>query len=149
MALYVSSYKASIPATTNNFYCLELITPSTTRATIKEWWIDFNGTNPSDPAVEVTVGRVTSGTSTATAGNAVKLDMADASASVSVKHTHTAFGGGAFEPGTLVRYISTTSGFHYVAPLGQEMVLPISYRWVIQAYSYVAVSCVAGVVWSE
>jgi hypothetical protein len=45
--------------------------------------------------------------------------------------------------------VSPTSGYHYIAPLGQELVLAVSTFWRMRLTAAATVNCTVGVVWEE
>lgn len=147
MALYVVSVDAVALAAATAKSVLELATPASDRAKIKEWWVDFDGVSGSAVPVKVEVGRFSAGVTTATSASE-KLDPADGTPSVTAKHSTTVEGAGTADD-IIFRRIPPTSGFHYIAPLGQEFVLAVSSFWRMRLTAAAIVNATVGVVWEE
>jgi hypothetical protein len=149
MALYTFAVDGVALAAATAKTILELGTPSTDRATIVEWWIEFDGVSASAVPVKCEVGRFSAAVTTATTGTPSKLDPAEGAAAVVVKHTTTTEGAGTVEAGTPIHRISPTSGLYVQYPLGREMVLAVSTFWRIRLTAAAVVNASVGVTWSE
>lgn len=149
MALYLYSIDANALAASTTESVLELSTTSAQRIKIKEWWVEFDGVTATAVPVKVEAGRFTAAVTTATTGTAIKLDPADGTPVTVVKHTVSAEGAGAPETGNITHRIPPTSGYHYIAPLGQELVVAVSSFWRIRVNAAAVVNVTAGVIWEE
>lgn len=126
----------------------ELAAPSTDRAQIKEWWVDFDGVSSTAVPVKVEVGRFSAAVTTATSVTPSKMDSADGAAAVTTKHSTSTEGAGTASDVAIHR-ISPTSGYHYVAPLGNELVVAVSTFFRIRLTAAAAVNATFGVIWEE
>jgi hypothetical protein len=126
---------------------LELGTSAATRIKIVEWWVTFDGVTPSNVPVKVEVGRFSAGVTTATSVSD-KFDVADGTPATTSKHSTSTEGAGTADD-ILYFYVPPTGGFHYVAPLGREMVMGVSSFWRMRLTAPNAVNCQAGVIWEE
>lgn len=148
MALYMVSQDAIALVAATAKSCLELAAASSDRISIKEWWVEFDGVSASAIPVKVEVGRFSAAVTTATTATAEKLDPADGAASAVAKHTTTTEGAGTADD-VLLHRISPTSGYHYIAPLGQELILAVSTFWRIRLTAAAGVNATVGVIWQE
>jgi hypothetical protein len=126
---------------------LELGTSASNRIRIKEWWVEFDGVSGTAVPVKVEVGRFSAGVTTATSANE-KFDPADGTAATTAKHSATVEGAGTADDIQFHR-VSPTSGYHYIAPLGQELVLAVSTFWRMRLTAAATVNCTVGVIWEE
>ena len=128
---------------------LELSPGAADRCTIKEWWVDFDGVSASAVPVKVEEGRFSSAVTTATTGTAGKVDAGDGTAACTVKHSTSTEGAGTADASVIVHRISPTTGYHYIAPMGQEIILPLSGFWRLRLTAAAVVNVTVGVVWEE
>jgi hypothetical protein len=149
MTYYVMSVDAVALAAGTAKSVLELSTPATDRVWIKEWWVEFDGVTSTAVPVKVEAGRFSAAVTTATTFTAGKFDAADGTASSTAKHTATVEGAGTIDAGAVLHRIPPTSGYHYVAPLGQELVVPVSGFWRLRLTAAAIVNATVGVVWFE
>lgn len=147
--LYVLSIDAVALSAATAKTLVEIGTPATDRAQIKEWWVEFDGVTAGNTPVKVEIGRFSAGVTTATTLAAEKLDSADGAAAVVAKHSTTVEGAGAINAGSKVHRIPPTSGYHYVAPMGSEFVIAVSTFWRIRCTAAQAVNATFGVIWEE
>jgi len=148
MALYWISVDAVALVGATAKSVLELGVPSTDRAKIVEWWVDFDGTTATNTPVKVEVGRFSAAVTTATTLAGFKVDPADGTAAITAKHSTSTEGAGTASD-VINRRIPPTSGFHYVAPLGREVVLAVSTFWRMRLTAAQAVNATVGVMWEE
>lgn len=148
MALYFLSVDAIALVAATAKSVLELGTPATDRAKIKEFWIDFDGVTATAVPVKVEIGRFSAAVTTATTLAGAKLDPADGTAAVVAKHSTTVEGAGTASD-VLIRRIPPTSGYHYVAPLGQELTLAVSTFYRIRITAAAGVNVAFGCIWEE
>jgi len=149
MALYWVSIDAIALTAATAKSVLELGTPTTDRAKIVEWWAEFDGVTAANTPVKVEVGRFSTGVTTATTVTAEKADPADGAAATVAKHTTSTEGAGTVVGMPWNKRIPPTSGFHYVAPLGREVVLAVSTFWRMRLTAAQTVNATVGVVWEE
>src|SRR5512139_2744495 len=128
---------------------LELGTSASCRIWIKEWWVEFDGVTASNTPVKVECGRFSAAVTTATTFTAGKFDAADGTAATTAKHSTSTEGAGTIDNGSVIHRIPPTSGYHYVAPLGQELVVPVSGFWRMRLTAAQNVNATVGVVWFE
>ena len=130
---------------------LELKTASTTRIWIKEWWATFDGVTATNTPVKCEVGRFSSAVTTATSFTAGKFDAADGTPDTTATHSASTEGAGTIDAGAGSWRIPPTSGYHYIAPLGGELVVPVSGFWRMRLTSATSqnVNATVGVVWFE
>lgn len=148
MALYFMSVDAVALSAATAKSVLELATPATDRLRIVEWWVDFDGVTASAVPVKVEVGRFSAAVTTATSFTAEKYDPAEGASAVTAKHSTSTEGAGTADD-IIVKRIPPTSGFHYVAPLGRELVVAVSSFWRMRLTAAAAVNATAGVLWEE
>lgn len=149
MSLYVASVDAVALVAATAKSVLEIATPATMDLRIVEWWVDFDGVSASAVPVKVEVGRFSAAVTTATTITPSKFTNTAAPASVSTtKHSTTAEGAGTATD-VIIKRISPTSGFHYVAPLGRELYLPLSGFYRIRLTAAAIVNATVGVIWEE
>jgi hypothetical protein len=149
MAIYVMSVDAVALSAATAKSVLELGTASTTRILIKEWWVEFDGVTASNTPVKVEAGRFSAAVTTATTFTAGKFDAADGAPDATAKHTTSTEGAGTIDAGAVIHRIPPTSGYHYIAPLGQELVIAVSSFWRLRLTAAQTVNATCGVVWSE
>lgn len=147
--MYVVSVDAVALVAATAKSVLEIATPADVRVWIKEWWVEFDGVTPTAVPVKVEVGRFSAAVTTATTLAGHKMDPADGTASAVAKHSTTVEGAGTFETAGSVHRISPTSGYHYVAPLGQEEVLALSTFWRMRLTAAAGVNATVGVMWQQ
>ena len=147
MALYFLSVDAVALVAATAKSVLELGASSTDRVKIKEWWVDFDGVTAANTPVKVEVGRFSAAVTTATSASE-KMNPADGTASTTAKHSTSTEGAGTADD-IIFRRIPPTSGFHYVAPLGQEFELAVSTFWRMRLTAAQAVNATVGVIWEE
>lgn len=126
---------------------LEIATPAGVRASIKSWWVEFNGTTATNAPILVELVRG-SATITGTALTPVKYDDFAPTANVTAKHTAT--GEGTPTDVLEAHYVSPTSGLIIQYPLGSEPKVPVSsfLKLRVTAASG-SVSANVGFVWEE
>lgn len=149
MALYSINIDALALAAATAKSILELGTPAGQRAIIKEWWVDFDGVTATAVPVKVEVQRFSAAVTTATtlAGDPLQGDPA---AVVVAKHSTTTEGAGTATAGSgWLKRIAPTSGFHYIAVEGRELLIPVSAFFRIRITAAAAVNVTAGIVWAE
>lgn len=149
MALYSINIDALALVAATAKSVIELGTPATERALIKEWWVDFDGVTATAIPVKVEIQRFSAAVTTATtlAGDPLQGDPA---ASVLAKHSTTTEGAGTPTAGSgWIKRIPPTSGFHYLAVEGRELLIPVSAFFRIRITAAAAVNVTAGVVWEE
>jgi hypothetical protein len=147
MSLYVVSVDAVALSAATAKSVLELGTSASDRVKIVEWWVNFDGVTASNTPVRVEVGRFSAGVTTATTANE-KFDLADGSPSTTAKHSTTVEGAGTADDILNFR-VPPTGGFHYIAPLGREFVVPVSGFWRMRLTAAQTVNATCGVVWEE
>jgi hypothetical protein len=113
----------------------------------KEGWVDFDGGSSSAVPVKVEVGRFSAAVTTATSASE-KFDLADGTPATTAKHSTSTEGAGTADD-IIFHRISPTSGYHYIAPLGQEMVVAVSSFWRMRLTAAATVNATVGVVWEE
>lgn len=149
MALYSIHIDALALVAATAKTVLELGSTATDRVKIKEWWVDFDGVTASAIPVKVEVQRFSAAVTTATtlAGDPLQGDPV---ATAVAKHSTTVEGAGAATAGSgWIKRIPPTSGFHYVAVEGRELLLPISAFFRIRCTAAANVNVAAGIVWEE
>lgn len=149
MALYSIHIDALALVAATAKSVIELPTPSTRRAKIKEWWVDFDGVTASAVPVKVEAQRfdIAATTMTTLAGNPLEGDPVALCLS---RHSATAEGAGVPTAGSgWIKRIPPTSGFHYVAVEGRELLLPVSAFFRIRCTAAAGVNVTAGLIWSE
>jgi hypothetical protein len=148
MSLYVNSVDNLALAAATAKSVLEVGSSSTVRVKIKEWWVEFDGVSGTAVPVKVEVGRFSAGVTTATTASE-KFDPADGANAATAKHSTTTEGAGTASTTIMTHRVSPTSGYHYIAPLGQELVLAVSTFWRMRLTAAAIVNCAVGVVWEE
>lgn len=145
-SLYVATVDAIALAAATAKTVLELATPSTVRATLVQWWVEFDGTTSTNSPVKVDIMRG-SATITGTAYTALKYSDFSPTALTTVKHTGTAEG----TPTDLleVHRIPPTSGVFIQYPLGREIQIPVSSFLRIRLTAAQVVNATVGMVWEE
>lgn len=128
---------------------LELTVPATDRAKIISWWAEFDGVTASAVPVKIEVGRFSAAVTTATTGTAGKIDPAEGTPAVVVKHSTSTEGAGTAEAGIEIHRVSPTSGLIIQAPLGRELLMALSTFWRMRITAAAGVNVTAGVVWEE
>ena len=125
---------------------LEIATPSTMRATLIQWWVEFEGLVVTDSPIKVELVRASAGITGATI-TAVKYDDFAPAANVTVKHTATAEGTptDVLEP----HNVHPQAGILIQYPLGREPKIPVSGFMRLRVTAAVSVQAVAGMVWEE
>jgi len=126
---------------------LELGTSSSVRIMIKEWWVTFDGTSSTATPVKVEVGRFSAAVTTATSASE-KMDLADGTPATTAKHSTSTEGAGTADDIMFFR-VPPTSGYHYIAPLGQELVMAVSTFWRMRLTAAATVNATFGVIWEE
>lgn len=126
---------------------LELGSGSANKVWIKEWWVDFDGVTATNAPVKVEVGRFSAAVTTATSASE-KMDNNNGAPATTAKHSTSTEGAGTADD-IIFRRISPTSGFHYVAPLGGELVLAVSTFWRMRLTAAQTVNATVGVIWEE
>lgn len=147
--LYVVSVDAIALAAATAKSVFELGAPATDRAQIKEWWVDFDGVTASAVPAKIEACRFTAAVTTATTLTPIKMDVADGAAACVAKHSTSTEGAGTAEAGGMIHRISPTNGYHYVAPLGNELVVAVSTFWRIRITAAAIVNVTFGVIWEE
>lgn len=150
MALYVVTVDAIALAAATAKTIFEIGTPSTDRAKIKEWWVDFDGVSAAAIPGKVEVQRASAAVTTATTLAGDKYDAADGAATAVTKHTTTTEGAGTLTAGSgWLKRIHPQTGFHYQAPLGEELIIPVSAFFRIRCTFAAIVNVTFGFVWEE
>lgn len=149
MALYSFSVDAVALVAATAKSVLELGSPSTDRAKIKEWWVEFDGISASAVPVKIEVGRFSAAVTTATTGTPTKYDPAEGAAGCVVKHSTSTEGAGTAEAGLFIHRVSPTSGIYVQYPLGQELVLAVSTFFRVRLTAAAIVNATAGITWEE
>lgn len=150
MSLYYVSVDAIALTAATAKTVLEIATPSTADIRILEWWMDFDGVTASAVPVKVEMGRFSAAVTTATSITPAKLiNTASPASGCTVKHTTSTEGAGTVSDLTINRRISPTTGFHYVAPLGNEMYVALSTFWRMRITAAAGVNVTVGVIWNE
>lgn len=147
MSLYVVTVDALALAAATAKSVLELGTSSAVRIKIKEWWVEFDGVTATAVPVKVEVGRFSAAVTTATTASE-KFDTADGANATTAKHSTSTEGAGTADD-IIFHRVSPTSGYHYVAPLGGEFVMPVSAFWRMRLTAAAIVNCTVGVIWEE
>lgn len=149
MTYYVMSVDAVALAAGTAKSVLELSSASTTRILIKEWWVEFDGVTSTAVPVKVEAGRFSAAVTTASAFTAGKFDAADGTPDTTAKHTTSTEGAGTIDAGAVIHRVPPTSGYHYIAPLGQELTIAVSSFWRLRLTAAAIVNATCGVVWCE
>lgn len=147
MSLYFLSVDAIALSAATAKSVLEIASSSTVRVKIKEWWCDFDGVTASAVPVKIETGRFSAAVTTATSASE-KMDTADGTPASTVKHSTSTEGAGTADD-IMFHRISPTTGYHYVAPLGQELVLAVSAFWRMRLTAAATVNATVGVIWEE
>jgi hypothetical protein len=151
MALYVVTVDgvALVAATAKTL--LEITSGAQDRVRIVEWWIDFDGATSTAVPVKVEAQRFSAAVTTATTLAALPLDVAEGAAACTVKHTTTTEGAGTPTAGSgWIKRVHPQGSFHYQAPLGRELVIPIGGAfWRIRATAAAGVNATFGVIFEE
>lgn len=148
MGLYYQSVDAIALVGTTAKTVAELSPPSTVDGLIKEWWIEFDGVTATAVPVKCEIGRFSAAVTTATTLALAKFTSAQPTAGTVFKHSTSTEGAGTASDVKIHR-ISPTSGYHYIAPLGQEIPLLPSTFWRIRLTAAVAVNATIGVIIQE
>jgi hypothetical protein len=145
-SIYVATVDAIALSAATAKTIIELATPATIRATLVQWWVEFDGTVASNTPVKVEVARITA-SGTGTAYTAKKYSDFAPAALVTVEHTSTA------EPtyGDVleIHRIPPTSGIFIQYPLGREIQIPVSGFLGIRCTAAQTVNVTVGTVWEE
>lgn len=149
MGIYVMSVDGIALAAATAKSIAELGTPSTDMARLVEWWVEFDGVTASNTPVKVEAGTFSAAVTTATTFTAGKFTQADGASAVTAKHSTTAEGAGTIQAHAVIHRISPTSGYHYIAPLGNELLIPVSSFWRIRCTAAQVVNATFGVVWAD
>lgn len=126
---------------------LELATDTNVRITIREWWVDFDGVSGANSPVKVEVGRFSAAVTTATSITPEKMSPGDAASGVTAKHSTSTEGAGTADD-VIIRRITPTGWFHYIAPEGHEMRMEVSTFWRMRLTAAQVVNATVGVLWS-
>jgi hypothetical protein len=138
---------ALVAATAKSIF--EIGTASTNRAKIKEWWVDFDGVTASAVPVKVEVQRFSAAVTTATTITPDPIDGAEAAEST-CKHSTSTEGAGTATAGSgWIKRIPPTSGFHYIAVEGRELLIPVSAFFRIRCTAAAGVNVSFGFVFEE
>lgn len=148
MSLYYGSVDSVALVATTAKSLMELGTPAGSEINIKEWWIQFDGVTSTAVPVRVELARFSSGVTTATTLALSKFTAASPTAGTTFKHSTTVEGAGTASDVINFR-IPPTSGYHYVAPLGQELLLAPSAFWRMRVTAAANVNATFGVVVEE
>lgn len=148
MGLYFASVDAVALVAATAKTVAELAPPSTVDVIIKEWWVEFDGVSATAVPVKVEVGRFSAAVTTATTLALSKMTSTSPAASSVFKHSTTVEGAGTASD-VIIHRIPPTSGYHYVAPLSQEMLVAQSTFWRIRLTAAVAVNATFGVLVQE
>jgi hypothetical protein len=150
MALYVVTVDAVALAAATAKTIFEIGTAATDRAKIVEWWVDFDGVTSNAVPVKVEAQRASAGVTTATTLAGDKLDGGDGAASATTKHSTTTEGAGTLTAGSgWLKRVHPQGGFHYQAPLGREVVIPLSAFFRIRCTAAAIVNATFGFIWEE
>jgi hypothetical protein len=149
MGLYFGSVDAVALVAATAKTVLEIATPSTMDLKIVEWWVDFDGVTASAVPVKIEVGRFSAAVTTATSLTPSKYcNSASPASAATVKQGTTVEGAGTASD-VIIKRISPTSGFHYVAPLGRELYMPVSTFFRIRLTAAAGVNAAFGAIWEE
>lgn len=127
---------------------LELGTSSGERATITEWWVEFDGVTAANTPVKIEVGRFSAGVTTATTLTASKYDAGDGAATVTAKHSTTVEGAGTASD-VFIHRVPPTSGLYVQYPLGRELKIAVSSFLRIRLTAAQTVNASFGISWEE
>ena len=129
---------------------LEVGTPSTADFVPLAWWVEFDGTTPTNTPVKVEIGRFSAAVTTATTITPAKVNYGGNSlaSQLTVKHSTTTEGAGTASDVEIHR-IPPTSGLIWQESLGMEWVLGPSAFWRIRCTAAQAVNVSFGIRWSE
>jgi hypothetical protein len=147
VALYWVSVDALALVANTAKSVLELGTSSGNRARIIEWWVEFDGTTPTNVPVKVEVGRFSAAVTTATSASE-KYDTADGTPTVTAKHSTSSEGAGTADD-IMYHRVNPTTGLYVQYPLGRELVIPVSSFWRMRCTAANGVNVTAGVTWEE
>jgi hypothetical protein len=147
VALYWVSVDALALVANTAKTVLEVKTASTNRARIVEWWVEFDGTTPTNVPVKIEVGRFSAAVTTATSA-AEQYDPADGAPTATGSHSTTTEGAGTASDIMLHR-VNPTTGLYVQYPLGRELVIPVSSFWRMRCTAANGVNVTAGVTWEE
>lgn len=146
--LFVQSVDAVALSAATAKSVMELGVSANSRVRIKEWWVEFDGVTASAVPVKVEEGRFSAAVTTATTLTPAKMDPGSAAAQAVFKHSTSTEGAGTASDVRIHR-ISPTSGYHYIAPLGQELVLAVSTFWRVRLTAAAAVNATFGLIFEE
>jgi hypothetical protein len=148
MALYCMSVDGIALAAATAKSIAELATSAQNRARIVDWWIEFDGVDPTNAPVKVEVGRFTAAVTTASPFTEFQLQDADGTPDTVAQHSTTVEGAGTFSAGEIHR-INPTTGVIRPYPLGREWYIPKSGFWRIRCTAADVVNATLGVIWEE
>lgn len=149
MALYSIHIDALALVAATAKTVIELATSAANRAKVKEWWIDFDGVTATAIPVKCEIQRFSAAVTTATALAGDPL-QGEPAAESTAKHSTTVEGAGTATAGSgWIKRIPPTSGFHYIAVEGRELLLPVSAFARIRCTAAAGVNVTAGLVWEE
>ena len=150
MALYWWSRSSNALAASTAETVIELAAGSNDPIKIKEWWVNFDGTSSTEAPVLVEVGRFSAGVTTGSTRTAEKFDTGTGggTTAVTVKDNVSTEGAGTADDIQFF-WVPPTSGFHYIAPLGQEVIIAGSGFWRIRCTAAATRNVIAGVVWDD
>lgn len=128
--------------------CIELGTPSTDRAWVVAYWVEFDGVTSTAIPVKIEAQRASAGVTTATTLTGEKVDSADGAPAVTSKHSTSTEGAGTLNGGEIHR-CHPQAGIFREYPLGRELIMPLSGFWRLRLTAAAAVNATVGVIWSE
>lgn len=149
MGLYIMSVDAVALGAGTAKSIAELTTASSDQIKLKEWWVEFDGVTATAVPVKVELGTFSAAVTTATTFTAGKYTQADGTPATVAKHTTSTEGAGTIQAHASIHRVPPTSGLWYVAPLGQEQIVPVSAFWRIRCTAAAAVNVTFGVIWDE
>lgn len=126
----------------------ELGTSSAVRAKITEWWVEFDGTTPTNTPVLVEVGRYSAGVTTATSFTPSKYYTGDGASASTCKYNTTSEGAGT-AVATFEHRVNPTGGIYIQYPLDREPIVQVSGFFRIRCTAAQAVNATFGVSWEE
>lgn len=146
MAIYsATATSVSLSAATAKTV-MELATPSTDRARLIQWSVEFNGTAPTAVPVLVELARA-SAAITGTAVTEAKWDTSEGANAVSALHTASAEG--TMTDVLEAHFVHPQSGIVMQYPLGREPIMAVSSYLRIRCTAPASVSATVTMIWEE
>lgn len=151
-SLYTASIDNNALAAATAETLLELKTTSAVRATLVQWWVEFDGVTASNTPVKLELLRVSGGTPGVTGTTLTPLKFTDFAPAAATTFTHTVTneqGGSSTFEVLEVHRIPPTSGIFVQYPLGREIQIPVSGHFRIRLTAAQIVNATGGVIWEE